>query len=126
MPPGFKNFSVGIKHSGDSSLSPNDPKSSDIKISPWRSLTSSFLISPENKVTLSSSYSSTIMFLKVTIAFGFLSRATTLTLSYTPARLAAFMALRIKGPLPAPKYMTTISSLSSCFAFGSYESICIS
>ena len=78
MPPGFKNFSVGIRHSGESSLSPKDPRSSETRMSPWSSLTSIFLISPEKRVTLSSSYSSMIMFLRVTIAFGFLSRAITL------------------------------------------------
>lgn len=81
MPPFFKNFSVGIKHSGLNSLSPNDPNNSLMRISPYISSIAIFLMSPANRVTVSSSLSSMIMFLKVTMAFGFLSRAITLILT---------------------------------------------
>lgn len=81
MPPFFKYLSVGLRHSGLNSLSPNEPNNSDTNTSPYRSLIAIFLISPANKVTLSSNFSSIIMFLKVTIAFGFLSRAITLILT---------------------------------------------
>jgi hypothetical protein len=45
---------------------------------------------------------------RVTIAFGFLSRATTWISAF--AYLAAAKALLINGPRPAPKYITTIGS----------------
>jgi hypothetical protein len=74
-------------------------------------------MSPANNSTLSSSFSSIIIFLKVTIAFGFLSNA--ITFIYTYALSAAFNAFLINGPLPAPKYITTIYSL----AYGLISSI---
>ena len=49
-------------------------------------------------------------FLKVMIAFGFLSKAITFTLTFYLA--AAERAFRIKGPRPAPKYITTIGGSS--------------
>lgn len=36
MPPFLRNLSVGIKHSGDNSLSPNDPSNSETIISPYK------------------------------------------------------------------------------------------
>ena len=68
MPPGFRYLLVGIKHSGESSLSPKEPRSSDINISPYISFISTFLISPEINETLSERFSSMIIFLRVTIA----------------------------------------------------------
>ena len=72
-----------------------------MRISPYISFTSTLRMSPDIKLTLSSIYSSIIIFLKVTIAFGFLSSATTLMLTF--ARFEAVNALLISGPLPAPK-----------------------
>jgi hypothetical protein len=92
-------------------LSPNEPSNSEIKISPCRSFTSTFRISPEISDTLSFKFSSIIIFLNVMIALGFLSNAITFTLLLTPALLAAASALLISGPRPAPKYNIVISSL---------------
>ena len=108
MPPGLRYFSVGLRHSGESSLSPNEPSSSLIKMSPFSASAFMCRMSPEIRLTRSSRFSSMIMFLNVTIAFGFLSRAITYTLAL--AFLAAARALRISGPRPAPKYRTTILS----------------
>ena len=106
IPPGLINFVVGFRHSGLSSLSPKDPSNSLIRISP--DIDPCILrMSPANKVTRSLKFSSIIIFLKVTIAFGFLSNAITLTLAY--ALSAALSAFLIRGPRPAPKYITTIS-----------------